>query len=144
MKKTLYGICLILLITCNIQPQELNAVKTKVLIKTSSSWDGSALPGYPKGKPEINILEITIPPKTKLPVHKHPEINAGVLLEGELTVKTESGKVLHLKAGDPIVETVNTWHYGENDGNKPAKIIVFYAGITGKSLTIKRQSAVKK
>lgn len=144
MKTTLYGICFILLMSNSILPQELNKVNTKVLIKTRSSWDGSALPSYPKGKPEITILEITIPPKTMLPVHKHPEINAGVLLAGELTVKTQSGKVLYLKAGDPIVETVNTWHYGENDGNKPAKIIVFYAGINGKPLTIIRHSTVKK
>ncbi|MGA9292483.1 MAG: cupin domain-containing protein [Ignavibacteriaceae bacterium] len=136
MKKVLYGIWLVLLISGNIFPQDSNNVKTKVLIKTSASWDGSALPDYPGSKPEITILEITIPPNTKLPMHKHPEINAGVLLSGELTVKTGNGKVLHLKAGDPIVETVNKWHYGENNGNTPAKIIVFYAGTVGTPITI--------
>jgi quercetin dioxygenase-like cupin family protein len=136
MKIVLYEICLVLLIANNIVPQESNAVKTKVLIKTSSSWDGSTLPSYPRGKPEITILQITIPPGTKLPIHEHPEINAGVLLEGELTVKTETGKMLHLRAGDPIVELVNKWHYGENDGDKPAKIIIFYAGINGSPITI--------
>src|SRR5487761_1922670 len=86
-------------------------VTVKVLAKTGSSWNGSALPDYPKGRPEITVLSITIPPGAKLPLHEHPVINAGVLLSGELTVRTEQGATLHLKAGDPIVEVVNTWHY---------------------------------
>jgi hypothetical protein len=55
-------------------------------------------------------------------------INAGVLMSGELTVVTADGKTLHLKAGDPIVEVVNTPHCGINEGKVPAEIVVFYAG----------------
>jgi hypothetical protein len=44
---------------------------------------------------------------------------------------------LHLKAGDPIVEVVDTWHYGKNEGNTPAEIIVFYAGTPDEPITIK-------
>jgi hypothetical protein len=58
-------------------------------------------------------------------------INAGVLMSGQLTVETTDGKVLHLKAGDPIVEVVNTLHYGINEGTVPAEIVVFYAGTVG-------------
>jgi hypothetical protein len=32
---------------------------------------------------------------------------------------------------------VNAWHYGINEGNDPAEIIVFYAGVQGKLITIK-------
>jgi quercetin dioxygenase-like cupin family protein len=109
-----------------------------VLAKTSSSWDGRNLPDYAKSKPEITILRITIPQGVQLPLHKHPVINAGILLKGELTVVTEDNKTLHLKAGDSIVEVVNKWHYGKNEGNKPAEIIVFYAGILGTQITIKK------
>ncbi len=108
----------------------------KVLAKTGKTWAGDPLPSYPDGKPEITILRIVIPPKFKLPLHKHPVINAGVLLKGELTVITEDNKVLHLKAGDSIVEVVNRWHYGINEGNTPAEIIVFYAGVQGTPITI--------
>ncbi len=73
-----------------------------------------------------------------LPLHQHPVINAGVLLKGELTVVTTDNKTIQLKAGDPIVEVVNTWHYGKNEGNEPAEIIVFYAGIQNKPITIKK------
>ncbi len=59
-------------------------------------------------------------------------------MEGELTVMTETDQTLHLKKGDAISELVNTWHFGKNTGSKPAKIIVFYAGIKGKPITVLR------
>ncbi|CCK78915.1 cupin domain-containing protein [Desulfobacula toluolica] len=138
MKKIFCAICLILLLSINVWAQDVNTVKVDLLAKTSSSWDGQLLPDYMTGKPEITILKITIPPNVTLPMHEHPVINAGVLLKGELTVKTEDKKILHLKAGDSIVEVVNKWHYGKNEGNEPAEIIVFYAGIQDKPITIKQ------
>jgi hypothetical protein len=48
--------------------------------------------------------------------------------------------VLRLKAGDPIVEVVNTLHYGINEGTVPAEIVVFYAGIVGQTVTVSRVS----
>ena len=114
MKKLFLGICMTLLLSSNVWAQDANAVKVDVLARTSSSWDGGTLPGYAKGKPEITILRIKIPQGIQLPLHKHPVINAGVLLKGELTVVTQDNKTLHLKAGDSIVEVVNKWHYGVN------------------------------
>ena len=111
----------------------------KELIKTTRSWDGAVLPAYPQGQPEITILRITIPAGTRLDTHRHPVINAGVLINGQLTVVTTGGKTLHLKAGDPIVEVVNTWHYGINEGNVPAEIVVFYAGIINTPITVVEQ-----
>ncbi len=119
--------------------KEVQGVRVKVLAKTTHSWDGSPLPPYKRGTPQITILKIVIPPHIKLPVHKHPVINAGLLLKGQLTVITDDHKVLHLKAGDSIVEVVNKWHYGINNGDSPAEIIVFYAGVKGVPITIKRQ-----
>lgn len=138
MKNLFCGICLALLLSSNVWAQDVNTVTVDVLAKTISSWDGRDLPDYTKGKPEITILRITIPQGVQLPLHKHPVINAGILLKGELTVVTEDNKTLHLKAGDSIVELVNKWHYGKNEGNKPAEIIVFYAGILGTPITIKK------
>ncbi len=144
MKKLFLGICLILLLSSNLWAQDVNTVKVDVLAKTSSSWDGRDLPDYAKGKPEITILRIKIPKGVQLPLHKHPVINAGVLLKGELTVVTEDNKTLHLKAGDSIVEVVNKWHYGKNEGNKTAEIIVFYAGIANKPITIEKGTSINK
>jgi quercetin dioxygenase-like cupin family protein len=115
-----------------------SAVTVDVLAKTTTSWNGATLPFYPTGQPEVTILTISIPPHVRLPLQQHPVINAGVLSQGKLTAVTKDGRTLHLKAGDPIVEVVNTWHYGINEGNESAEIIVFYAGIQDEPLTIKK------
>jgi len=138
MRRLLFAVCLALLLSQNASAEEANGVRVDVLSKSGSSWNGEALPVYPEGKPEITILKITIPPGAFLPLHEHPVINAGVLLRGVLTVVTENGGILHLKAGEAIIEVVNTWHSGRNEGNEPAEIIVFYAGTTDGPITIKR------
>jgi len=45
---------------------------------------------------------------------------------------------LHLKAGDSIVELVNKWHYGKNEGDEPAEIIIVYSGTQGIPITIEK------
>lgn len=137
MKKILSAICLTVLLSTHVWALEADTVIVDELVKTTASWNGDALPAYSAGQPEVTILRIVIPPKVQLPLHQHPVINAGVLLKGELTVITKDQKTLHLKAGDPIVEVVDTWHYGKNEGSEPAEIIVFYAGVQGKAITIK-------
>ncbi|MDX5362988.1 MAG: cupin domain-containing protein [Pseudazoarcus pumilus] len=126
--------------TANAQPQAAApaAIESEVLARSTQSWDGSTLPNYPRALPEISILRIRIPPGTALPMHKHPVINAGVLLSGQLTVVTEDGKTLHLQAGEAIIELVNKWHYGRNDGDTTAEIVVFYAGVGGLPITEKQ------
>jgi quercetin dioxygenase-like cupin family protein len=108
----------------------------KELVKTTQSWDGEFLPRYPQGQPEITIRRISIPAGARLETHGHPVINAGMLLSGQLTVVTLDGKTLRLKAGDPIVELVNTFHYGVNHGKVPAEIVVFYAGAVDMPITV--------
>lgn len=112
------------------------AIVVKELIKTDKSWDGKVLPAYPQGRPQVTIRRITVPAGARLETHRHPVINAGMLLSGQLTVVTGNGKTLHLKAGDPIVELVNTWHYGINQGRVPAEILVVYAGVVDTPIAI--------
>ncbi|NQT60512.1 MAG: cupin domain-containing protein [Bacteroidetes bacterium] len=140
MKKLFCIIMLVLLISGHIFAEETGTTKVEELAKSSLSWNWGSLPEYPDGTPEITILRITIPPNVKLPLHMHPVINAGVLLSGELTVVTEDNDILHLKAGEAIIEVVNTWHYGINEGTEPAVIIVFYAGVVGQPITIKENT----
>jgi quercetin dioxygenase-like cupin family protein len=138
MKKLIYGICFALLLSSNVLADDVNVARVDLLAKTSLSWDESHLPTYSKGTPEITILRIKIPPGVQLPLHKHPVINAGVLLNGELTVVTEDNRTLHLKAGDSIVEVVNKWHYGKNEGNETAEILVFYAGVLDTPISVEK------
>jgi quercetin dioxygenase-like cupin family protein len=118
--------------------ENMQTIVVEQLAKSTRSWNGETLPDYPSGRPEITILRIKVPAGAKLDMHKHPVINGGVLLKGELAVITEDDKILHLKAGDSIIEVVNKNHYGKNEGYEEAEIIVFYAGEDGKPKTIKQ------
>lgn len=129
--------CISVMISC--RDESPGKIEVLTLADTNKSWDGNKLPKYPEGQPNVKILKFTIPPKTKLPPHEHLVINAGVLLSGELTVVDENNNKLYLKAGDPIVELVNTVHYGENEGTEPAEIIVFYAGTKDIPITVKKE-----
>lgn len=137
--RTILCVVFLALTAFPVYARDANSSEVETLAKSTSSWTGDALPGYPQGAPEVTILKMTIPPKTALPWHKHPFINAGVLLSGELTVVSRDGKTLHLKAGDALVELVDTWHHGINEGDAAAEIIVFYAGIKDLPVTIKQQ-----
>ena len=133
-------VSVIVLIQSSCASEEANYAPIVVneLVRSSKSWDGKLLAPYPQGQPEITIRRISIPAGARLETHSHPVINAGVLMSGQLTVETTDGNVLHLKAGDPIIEVVNTLHYGINEGTVPAEIVVFYAGIVGQAVTVSK------
>jgi quercetin dioxygenase-like cupin family protein len=139
MKKSLILSVFLLITLWGCISNKNQEIEVITLAKSTKSWNGNPLPKYSEGEPEVTILKITIPPKTTLPFHQHPEINAGVLLKGNLTVISENKDTLHLKTGDSIIELVNKWHYGINEGNEAVEIIVFYAGIKGKPITIKKE-----
>lgn len=140
MKGIQSGLLLLLLFcfACPVSAQDVQPIQVEELAKTTESWDGNRLPAYPEGQPEITILKISIAPDEALPIHKHPYINAGILVKGELTVETEDGDTLILDTGDTIVELVGKWHFGKNSGEEPAEIIVFYAGIEEEPITVQQ------
>lgn len=116
-----------LLFSCK-EEETSSEIKVEKLAESSQSWNGDSLPAYPSGQPKITILKVSVPPKQQLEWHKHLVINAGVLLKGEITVISEKMDTLFLKAGDPIIELVNSYHYGINQGTETAEILVVYAG----------------
>jgi quercetin dioxygenase-like cupin family protein len=138
MKPRIALLCILLAPAGQVLAYETGAVQADTLAKSTASWDGNRLPAYPGAAPEISILRIRIPPGANLPMHKHPVINAGYMVRGELTVVTEDNKTLRLKAGDALVEVVNTWHYGMNEGKETAEIVVFYAGTAETPITVKK------
>ncbi len=139
MKKLLFLTFCISVFLLSCKPEKKATSQAVKLLETNKSWDGNTLPDYPVGSPQITALKVIIPPKEVLKIHKHPLINMGVMLKGELTVITENNDTLNLKAGDPIIEVVNTWHYGKNESNEIAEIIVFYVGTKGEALSIVKE-----
>ena len=113
-----------------------NAANSETVIQTDVHWNKQAIKPIHIEHPQITMLRITIPAGEKLEMHKHPILNIGYLTKGELTVRSETGDILILKPGDPIVELVDIWHYGESTGSEDAEIVVTYVGDKEDSLSI--------
>ncbi|MBR1601599.1 MAG: cupin domain-containing protein [Alphaproteobacteria bacterium] len=113
-----------------------NAANSETVIQTDVHWNKQAIKPIHIEHPQITMLRITIPAGEKLAMHKHPILNIGYLTKGELTVRSETGDILILKPGDPIVELVDIWHYGESTGSEDAEIVVTYVGDKEDSLSI--------
>ena len=111
-------------------------VKIEKLAQSVRQWDGTLLPNYPQGQPEIKILRIKIPAGVTLPWHYHPVINAAVIIDGTLELKRKNGTKKQYESGDALIEVVNTLHSGKAIGNKDVHLIVFYAGEKGEQTTI--------
>lgn len=111
-------------------------VTSTTLLTTTTSWNNATLPAYPEGQPQVTIARVQIAPGASLPHHMHRNtIAAGVLLQGELKVVTDAGATIELKAGDAVIETIGTWHTGQNTGTVPTELIVFYAGVEGQPVS---------
>lgn len=126
------------LVACNTEKEHSynGKVEFTVLTKSSNSWDGTPLPKYTQGTPEVTVAKVVIPPYTKLPMHTHPYMNAGVITKGEITVISKSGEEKHLKAGEALIEVIESDHYGINNSNEPAELFIVYAGEKGQAITV--------
>ncbi len=106
---------------------EVCKIESEELLRSSRSWDGVQLPDYPDGKPELRVLKVTVPPHCSLPRHHHDVMSYGVVNRGQLTlVRDSDGLETTVNEGEAVVETVSTVHHGENRGDVPLEIVVFY------------------
>jgi quercetin dioxygenase-like cupin family protein len=88
-----------------------SSVRSEILLRRNSSWDGEPYKSYPSGPPELSILKITLPPHTKLEWHSHPIPSAAYIVAGELTLERKrDGKKQLFTAGQAVSETVDTLH----------------------------------
>ncbi len=115
---------------------EQRAIDPVILAKSTTDWRGAKLPSYGSGQPEITIARVTIPPGMALPLHEHPHITAGVILQGSLELHTDSGDTRIAQAGDAVIELVGQAHSGANIGKDDAVVLVVYAGVEGTPVTV--------
>lgn len=143
MKISLFLPLIIITISCFAQENKSKTSNSPVqvvqLAATEKTWEGSKIKPLQINAPKVSLLKITIKKGVKLSMHKHPVVNVGYMLQGEITVHTESGKSITVKEGESLVEVINQWHYGENTGNKDAVIVVFYIGDKNDLITIKKE-----
>ena len=119
-----------------LEGADVKTVKSSELIRTSQSWDGVELPDYLKGRPELVAVKYVFPAGQKLGWHRHPVMNYGILVQGELTIIGQDGKEKTVHEGEAVVEMVNTIHHGENRGSKPVILYMFYLSQKGLPLAV--------
>ncbi|HEX8833658.1 MAG TPA: cupin domain-containing protein [Abditibacteriaceae bacterium] len=139
MKNAFSTLCLFSVLVSSVAAHAIEATKqvtVRPLLKTSESWNGAPV-SYPQGEAEVTGLIIQIAPGAQTGWHLHDVPSFGVVLEGRLEVTLKTGQKKQFKPGDAIMEVVNTFHNGRNISKVPVKLIVFYAGVKGSSLTLK-------
>ena len=112
--------------------------QVETLLVTTSTWNGEKIGWYPYGSPEVSVLKIKVPVGVKLALHKHPIPLVAYMLSGELSVETDDGKRAVFREGDPIIEVIDTWHFGESTGDEDAVLVAFYMGVTRLPNTIEK------
>ncbi len=112
------------------------SVKVTRLLQSPTSWNGAAL-AYPSGQAEVTAMLIEIAPGAETGWHLHPVASFAYILEGELEVSLKDGSKKRLEAGQALAEVVNTLHNGRNVGKGSLKLVVFYAGASNSTLTVK-------
>ena len=76
---------------------------------------------------KVEIQEVTMNVGIDAPLHLHPCPTMGVVMEGAIAFEIEGEPTQRLNAGDVFYEPSNVRVAKfNNDGNVPAKFIVFY------------------
>ena len=129
MKKiTLFLFCsLLFLPLTSFAIENANNIKVTKLIETDTSWEKTKII-YPNGDTKITALLVEMQPKAEMQMHYHEVPSFGYILEGKITVQSESGDIQTFSKGDVVIEMINKKHSGVNPGDTVTKFIVFYMG----------------
>ena len=73
------------------------AIQTTELIRTSRSWDGSLLPDFPQGTPELRVVRLDFPVGAQTGWHHHTVVNYGIVQQGDLTIVCEPGQQITIQ-----------------------------------------------
>ena len=115
---------------------QAQSVTVSPILTTSETATGQPIP-MPQGEAQIAVARFTIAPGAQLPAHKHPFPRMAYVLSGTLIVTdVETGTETTYAEGEFVVEMVNAWHFGRNDGAEPVELLVIDLGQEGQSNTI--------
>jgi quercetin dioxygenase-like cupin family protein len=127
-KITLFLFCsLLFLPLTSFAIENANNIKVTKLIETDTSWEKTKII-YPNGDAKITALVVEMQPQAKMQMHYHEVPSFGYILEGKITVQSESGDIQTFSKGDVVIEMINKKHSGVNPGDEVTKFIVFYMG----------------
>lgn len=106
------------------------AVKPVLSTTTTASGQPVAVPA----NPQVIVSTYDIPVGASLPFHKHPFQRYAYVMAGDLSVTNrDTNETYRYKTGDFIVEVLDQWHMGRNEGKTPVKLLVIDQVEPGKS-----------
>jgi quercetin dioxygenase-like cupin family protein len=100
------------------------AVTITPLVSATATPSGQPIV-MPQGDARVIASLYIIAPGARLPLHKHPFPREAYVLAGNLRVTdTDTHQVFTYKPGDFIVEVIGQWHFAENTGSTPVRLLV--------------------
>lgn len=115
-------------------------VTAKVLQKTTVTSNGQPITYPQTDRAEVTAMTVEFPPGASTGWHKHPVPVYAYVMAGTLSVELEGGTSMTYGANEAVIEVVDTWHNGRNQGTEPVKLAVFYLGSQGTPNVIKREA----
>ena len=104
--------------------------ETKPLLKANKTAASEPLKLPDPGKPEITSVIATIQPGGRTALHQHPVITFIYVLDGEFDIH-QGDSVLHYKAGDAVIEPIDSLMQNFNPGSGVTRVLVVYVGEEG-------------
>jgi quercetin dioxygenase-like cupin family protein len=110
--------------------------KVTPILDSGVTMTGQAIQ-YPSGKPKILVQTGELAPGAETGNHSHPFPQMTYILQGEVELVFADGSKYRYKAGDALIDAVDTLHTAKNIGSGPAKFLVVAVGEEGKSTTMR-------
>lgn len=114
-----------------------SGVSATVLKKSMVTGNGQKIVYPLTDKAEVTAMAVDLAAGAETGWHSHPIPVYAYVVAGTLDVELESGQVMIYRAGDAIIEVVNTLHNGRNRGSETVRLVVFYTGIEGTPNVVK-------
>jgi quercetin dioxygenase-like cupin family protein len=112
-------------------------IQVRTLLKTDTTSLGQVIDWEAIEHPEVTAIEVVIPPGGETGWHRHPVHGYAYVLEGELTLVTETGETLVFGPGRAFAEMVDVRHNGKNLGDIPVRLVAFFTGEKGLQITVR-------
>lgn len=130
-------ICILLYPLSVLSDEYKSGVSASVLKRSVVTGSGQRIIYPVTDNAEVTVMLVELPAGAETGWHSHPIPVYAYVLAGTIDVELEGGKVIVYRAGDAIIEAVNTLHNGRNRGSDLVRLVVFYTGIEGAPNVVK-------
>ena len=122
------------------QVQERPGFQETPVFKSVTTMTGQKI-SYPRGRPEISSVLITIAPGAESGRHRHPVPTFVYVLEGAITIVMDDSTKREYRAGQAYLQPLEKWHNMVNLGAVAVKLLGVFVGIEGRASVIKARAS---